>query len=86
MRLNNISILTLSDVPSKDDNVANFLCNVAPKNLKEFEFGGGNNNEKENGLWNVELYSTGLQAVVSSTTKNVEFDTCMRIFIKNCLN
>ena len=68
-------------MPSKDDNVADFLCHVAPKHLKEFEFGGEDNNEKNNGLWNVELYSTGLQAVVSSTTKSVEFDTCMRIFI-----
>ena len=71
--LPNINKLSINDIEEGDKNVQDFLINIAPHTLKQFEFSG----DRKNRL-NVCFYLEGLHVVLKSTTRYVELKYCIR--------
>ena len=71
-RLPNINRLSIYNIQEEGDrNLQDFLLNVAPLTLEQFEFGNYEN------ILNVSFYLEGLHEVLKSTTRFVGFDFCM---------
>ena len=72
-RLPNINQLRIDRIQKEgDENVQDFLLNVAPHKLEGFAFGGDMN------ILNVTFYLEGLHAVLKSTTIYMVFSYCIR--------
>ena len=73
-RLPNIRELWIHNILEGDRNVQDFLLNVAPLALENFEIEGDWNKN----ILNVSFYLDGLHAVLKSTTIKVDFRMCIR--------